>query len=64
MHPHYPKLHYSLGVTLCGKHDYDAAVAHFNEAVRLKPDYAEAMRRYAKYDHRPLARRIAAHQAS
>lgn len=38
----YSKL-YNDGVKEIGKKDYEKALALFNEAVRLKPDYAEAI---------------------
>jgi tetratricopeptide (TPR) repeat protein len=39
----FPKAHNALGAFFCDrKHDYDAAIAAFLEAIRLKPDWAEA----------------------
>jgi len=34
--------HYSLGNALAEKGQYDAAIAEYREAIRLKPHYAEA----------------------
>ena len=37
-----PKAHNALGMALTGDGKMAEAVAHFREAVRLRPDYAEA----------------------
>jgi len=40
--PNNPRAHHNLGVALFGKGEQDRAIAHFDEAVRLKDDYPEA----------------------
>jgi Flp pilus assembly protein TadD len=49
MKPGWPEAHYNLGLTMIadvenGKLDWNAAIPEFREAVRLRPNYAEAHR--------------------
>ena len=37
-----PLAHYNLGVALAGRGRFDEAIAHFQKALEIKPDYAEA----------------------
>src|SRR5439155_20974248 len=34
--------HYGLGLVLAGQRDFDGAIAHYTEALRLRPRYADA----------------------
>jgi Flp pilus assembly protein TadD len=38
----YPEAHNNLGVALARQGKINEAIAHFSEAVRLKPDYMQA----------------------
>jgi len=33
---------YNKGVSFAGREDWSAAITHFNEAIRIDPDYAKA----------------------
>jgi tetratricopeptide (TPR) repeat protein len=37
-----PTTHYNLGVTLAGRGEDDGAIAHYQAALEIKPDFAEA----------------------
>ncbi len=34
--------HKGLGDVLCATREYDAAIAHYREAIRIRPDFKEA----------------------
>ena len=42
--PHNPHAHYNLGVTLAGRGQIEEAIAQYQKAVEIKPDYAAARR--------------------
>ncbi len=42
--PHDPRAHYNLGATLAGRGQVEEAIAQYQKAVEIKPDYAAARR--------------------
>jgi len=42
--PGQPTIHNNLGACLAGKRRWDDSIAHYREALRLRPGYAEAAR--------------------
>jgi tetratricopeptide (TPR) repeat protein len=42
--PHNPRAHYNLGVTLAGRGQVEEAIAQYQKALEIKPDYAAARR--------------------
>jgi tetratricopeptide (TPR) repeat protein len=41
--PEDPKIHYSIGVTFGNMQDYSGALTAFNQALKVKPDFVEAL---------------------
>ena len=55
------KTEFDAGAAAYGRHDYDAAVEHLTQAIRLKPDNADAyFMRGLAYDHKGLSEQAAA----
>ncbi len=45
--PNYANAHHRLGLAVAGQDKYDEAIKHFNEALRIKPDYLDSINSWA-----------------